>query len=303
MAPGLVVLAVGYQWFYNGANFLAFKVGGDAFHPLMLATLRFGIAALLVLPVAAWRWRRHRASSGELASAAVLGPVMLIGGQTLSIWGTHFLPAGIASVFGSAAPIFMALFAWSIMREPLGGRQLGGVTLGFTGLAAIAWLSSTQGEFSPVGALLTLTGAAMWAGGSLVAARTTLPQDPVIGLAAQLVPTGLLLVAGVWATGNLAAFHPATVEPRAWGTLAFLVVASTLVGYAVFMMLSRSVSPLLANSFNYAAPVIALLLSALLLGEPLGWPKLAAAGMTLAGVTLMVGGSKRQTQLETRLSA
>ena len=102
------------------------------------------------------------------------GPVMLIGGQTLAIWGTHFLPAGTASVFGSAAPIFIAFSAWSFLHEPLGGRQFGGMVLGFTGLAAIAWLLSTEGDFSPVGALLALTATAMWAGSSLVAARITL---------------------------------------------------------------------------------------------------------------------------------
>jgi len=48
----LVALAVGYQWFHNGANFLAFKVAGNALHPLMVATLRFSLAALVVLPFA-----------------------------------------------------------------------------------------------------------------------------------------------------------------------------------------------------------------------------------------------------------
>jgi hypothetical protein len=40
VGPALVILGVGYQWLYNGVNFLAFKVGGEAFHPLMLAALR-----------------------------------------------------------------------------------------------------------------------------------------------------------------------------------------------------------------------------------------------------------------------
>ncbi|MBV9982813.1 EamA family transporter, partial [Bradyrhizobium sp.] len=51
--------------------------------------------------------------------------------------------------------------------------------------------------------------------------------------------------------------------------LAFLVVASTLIGDAVFPTLNAEVSPTLANTFNYAAPVVALCLSALLLHEPL----------------------------------
>jgi len=45
----LVLLAVGYQWFYNGANFVAFKIGGDAVHPILLATMRIAIAALTLL--------------------------------------------------------------------------------------------------------------------------------------------------------------------------------------------------------------------------------------------------------------
>ncbi len=74
----------------------------------------------------------------------------------------------------------------------------------------------------------------------------------------------------------------------AWGALAFLIVASTLIGYAVFLTLNAKVSPTLANTFNYAAPVIALCLSALLLHEPLTMFKLVAGGMTLAGVALMI---------------
>lgn len=288
----LVVLGVGYQWLYNGVNFLAFKVGGDAFHPLMLAALRFGIAAILVLPVAVSRWRRHPSSMRELAGAAVLGPVMLIGSQTLAIWGTHYLPAGIASVFGSAAPVFLAFFAWLFLREALGGRQLVGIALGLVGLVGMAYLSSSGAGFRPLGAALTLTASALWAAGSLTASRMRLPADPAIGLAAQLVPTGVLLALAVWITGIASTLHPSEVPARAWGALAFLIVASTLVGYAVFLVLNRSASPVLANSFNYAAPVIALVLSAWLLGESIGWGKAIAAGCTLAGVAMMVGGRR-----------
>ncbi len=285
----LVILGVGYQWLYNGVNFLAFKVGGEAFHPLMLAALRFGIAAILIIPLAAWRWRFHPASMRELAGAALLGPIMLIGSQTLAIWGTHFLPAGVASVFGSAAPVFLALFAWIFLRQAPGKRQLAGIALGLIGLAAMAWLSSSGTGFRPIGAVMTLTASALWAAGSLGASRLRLPDDPAIGLAAQLVPTGVLLALTVWLTGISTSLHPSAVPLRAWGALGFLIVASTLIGYAVFLALNRSASPTLANSFNYVAPVIALALSAWFLSEPVGRGKLIAAGVTLAGVALMVG--------------
>jgi drug/metabolite transporter (DMT)-like permease len=77
---------------------------------------------------------------------------------------------------------------------------------------------------------------------------------------------------------------------RSWAALAFLTVVSTLLGYSVFSWVNQAVSPTLANSYNYVAPVITLGLASLFLGEPLSWPKAAAAAVALGGVALMVSG-------------
>ena len=65
-------------------------------------------------------------------------------------------------------------------------------------------------------------------------------------------------------------------------------MASTLIDYAVFLTLNVKVSATLANTFNYAAPVVALCLSALLLHEPLTLVKLVSGGIALLGVALMI---------------
>jgi drug/metabolite transporter (DMT)-like permease len=285
---GWIALAVGYQWFYNGANFLAFKIAGNALHPLMVATLRFSLAALIVLPFALARWRRSRASLAELGGAALIGITMLVASQALAIWGTHFLPAGVAAVFGSSSPLFLALFAWAVLHQPLSGRQIAGVAVGFAGLALMGWTSATGGDFRPVGALLALTATASWAAGSLLAPRLAQPRDPLISLATQLTSAGAVLGLIVAVSGIAARTRLASVPLSAWAALAFLVVASTLIGYAVFLTLNARVSTTLANTFNYAAPVIALLLSALLLHEPLTLVKLISGGIALVGVALMI---------------
>lgn len=285
---GLVALAVGYQWFYNGANFLAFKVAGNALHPLMVATLRFSVAAVILLPFALARWRHSPASFREMAGAALIGVTMLVASQALAIWATHFLPAGVAAVFGSSSPLFLALFAWGLFRQPLRGRQIAGVAVGFMGLALMGWTSATSAGFHAGGVALALTACAAWAAGSLLARRLVLPRDPVIGLAVQLAAAAAVLGAIVAATGIAAATDLARTPLQAWAALAFLVVASTLIGYAVFLTLNREVSPTLANTFCYASPVIALGLSALLLHEPLTPMKLASGGIALMGVALMI---------------
>lgn len=231
----LVVLAVGYQWFYSGANFVAFKIGGDALNPVMLAAMRFTIATALVLPLAAWRWRSRPARVAELASAAALGVVMLAGGQALDMVGTHLLPAGVASVFGSTSPIFLAIFASAILREPLGLSRACGVGLGFVGLTLMAYVSSAHGGFSPLGAGLALAASASWAAGSLWSGRLRLPDDAVIMLATQLGAGALVLAPVAGATGVAGHTDLTRLPAEAWWALAYLIIASTLIGYAVFL--------------------------------------------------------------------
>ncbi len=285
---GLVALAVGYQWFYNGANFLAFKIAGDGMHPLTVAALRFSAAALILLPFALVRWRRSPVAARELAGAGLIGLTMLVISQASAIWGTHFLPAGVAAVFGSAAPLFLALFAWGLFHRPLTHRQVAGVVVGFAGLALMGWTSFGNGRVQPIGVMLVLGAAGAWAAGSLLAPRMAMPRDPVIALTVQLVVAGLVLGGIVTVTGIAAATHLARVPQPAWAALAFLVVASTLIGYAVFLTLNANVSPTLANTFNYAAPVVALILSALVLHEPLTTVNLLSGGIALIGVALMI---------------
>lgn len=197
----LVLLAVGYQWSYNGANFVAFKIDGDAVHPLLLASMRFAII------------------------------------------GTHLLPAGVASVFGSAAPLFLALFSWIVLREPLGLWQVYGDGLGFTGLVLMAWFTSHSGRFSPLGAALTLAASGCWAGGSLWARRLRLPADPIVTLVTQLVAAATVLIILARASGVADQTDLAHLPASAWWAVAFLVIASTLIGNAVFPAVNHDVSP------------------------------------------------------------
>lgn len=290
---GLVALAVGYQWFYNGANFIAFKVAGETLHPLIVATIRFTAAALLMLPFGLWRLRKYPASTRQLVAAGGLGVLMLVGSQALAIWGTHFLPAGVASVFGSAAPLFLVLFASTLFREPLSKREITGVSVGFVGIALMGWSAASSGQFSLVGVVMMVTASACWGAGSLLGRRLPLQKDPVVSLSAQLTAASLLLLLVSATSGLLVHADVAHLPTGAWGSLAFLTIGSTLIGYAVFVALNAKVSSTLANTFNYVAPVIALVLSALYLREQITISKAVAAGIALVGVALMVGGSPK----------
>jgi len=82
--------------------------------------------------------------------------------------------------------------------------------------------------------------------------------------------------------------------PAARGSAAFLLIASTLAGYTVFLAVNAQVSPTIANTFNYAPPVVAPLLLAFFLGEGLTLPRLLSARVALAGLALMLRASREE---------
>ncbi|MBE7209536.1 MAG: EamA family transporter [Gluconacetobacter diazotrophicus] len=296
--PWIVAALVGFVWCYTGGNYLAFKVASASLPPLMVATLRFVLSALVLLPIAVWRLRRGaRPRVRELGAAAAIGVVMLVFGQTLSIEGTHRLPAGVSAVFAASSPLFIALLAWAVERRPPSRTQLAGILLGFAGLSLMGVGAFERSGIRPDGAVLTLLAGLFWAAGSVWASRLLLPDDMAVGLLAQLLPAGLILVLADAATGTLSGIAWAAVPAAAWASVAFLVLVSTVLGYAAFLLLNRHVSPGTANSFAYAAPVISIALSAVLLGERLTVLKLSAAAVALLGVAVMILGTPRRRPL------
>lgn len=286
----LIAIAVVITWLNGGVNFLAFKIGADAMPAVFLAALRFTTAGLVLVPLALWRIRTYGVPGRrEIASTAALGLLMLVGGQTLTLWGTGQLLAGVASVFGSAPPIFLALFAWLVFRSPLGTRQLAGIGIGLVGIVFIGLSSASSAGFHPIGAIAILVANAIWASGSLLQHRIVTIRDPIASVTVQLLTAGVVLwpVAGLTGVANTDIFH---LSRPVLASLAFLTFFSTLIGYGLFTWLNVNASSTLANTYNYVSPVIAIVLAAAFLGESLSVTKIAAAAVALVGVGLMVGG-------------
>ncbi len=84
--------------------------------------------------------------------------------------------------------------------------------------------------------------------GSLWSRRLRLPADPVVALAAQPVASAAVLAVVVGATGIAGRADVADLPASAWWALACLVVASTLVGHAVFLAVNADVSPTVAHN-------------------------------------------------------
>ena len=263
--------------------------------PLVATGLRSLTAGLLLLPFAIIIAARAQGppSLRQLGAAALSGAALLAVAQGLIVWGVHLLPAGVAAVFGSSSPLFVAVFGWAMLGERLSTRQVAGIATGFVGIALLAFVQAGSGTFSLAGAAAVLGGAAAWAAASLYEHRSRLPNSMVVLVAVQMLTAGALLVPVWFATGELKTWHAADVARSSWLALGYLAIGGSLIAITTFTWLNRTVSSVVANSFNYVAPVVATGFAAVLLDEGVTLAKLGAAGLTLVGVALMVTGRKQ----------
>ena len=182
------------------------------------------------------------------------------------------------------APIFVTLISPALLKERLTARKLLCVFLALAGMVFVSGVpqSGPPGPSEAKGILLALCSAALYAGVILInkylagvpAYDRTLLQ--LAGAAAVMIPYILL-------TEDLSAM---SVTPL--GAVLLLIVAVFHTGwcYALYFGSMTVLSAQTVALFSYIDPIVAILLSALLLREPLGWSGILGAALVL-GSTLV----------------
>src|SRR3954468_10116494 len=132
-----LLIVLGAIW---GASYLFIKIGLRDLSPSMVAFIRIALAALVLLPIAASRGALGavRSRAGWLA---LVGAVQVAGPFVLISAGEAEISSSLAGILVDSAPIFTALLAiWIDHEERSQGLRLGGVLIGFGGVALLLGL-------------------------------------------------------------------------------------------------------------------------------------------------------------------
>ena len=284
-ADGAELLALGALW---GASFLFMRLGAAEFGPVVLATLRVGLASLALLPLLVWRgqgaalrthWRAI-AFVGVVNSAL---PFVLFSVAALAI------NAGLSAIFNATAPLWGALVAWAWLGERLNRSRVVGLAIGFAGVLWLGWdRASLQAGKHGVSAVLAI-GACLLAtlcyGFAVHYVRRRLPNVPPLALAAgsQVAATAVLLLPAVWLWPRT---PPSAV---AWASAAALALLCSALAYLLYFRLIARLGATGAVSVTYLIPVFGLLWGALFLGERLTPTMLFGCAVVLLGTALATG--------------
>ncbi|MCY7316392.1 MAG: DMT family transporter [Rubrivivax sp.] len=272
-----------------GASFLFMRLGAHEFGPLVLAFLRVTGAALMLLPLLAWRGEAT-ALRGAWRAIAAVGVMNYALPFALFALAALVLSTALMSVFNATTPIWGALVAWLWLGERLTPSRWLGLAIGTAGVVALSWGKADMrpgehGVSAAVGIAACVVASVLY-GVAANVSRRYLASLPPMALAAgsQLAASTVLLVPALatWPTVN--------PGPKAWLAVAALAFLCTGLAYALYFRLIVRAGATQAMSVTFLIPAFALLWGWLLLDET---PTLA----TLAGCTVILLGTALATGL------
>lgn len=279
LAAALLVVLI---W---GVNFVVIKVGLREIPPILLAALRFLLAAFpAVLFIA-----RPQVPFGRIAAYGLvmfsLQFALLFGGMYAG------MPAGLASLALQVHVFITIALAVAMAGERPSASQIAGAVLAFCGVGVIA--ARSGGEATAIGLVLVLLAAAAWGVGNLLSKRIG-PVDPLaLVVWGSLVAFGPLLALALAIEGPQRVAHSlGHMSLAGLGSVAYLVYPTTLLGFGLWSWLLKRHPAATVAPFTLLVPVVGFTSATLLLGEPLQTWKLLAAGLVVAGLAVNLFGDR-----------
>jgi drug/metabolite transporter (DMT)-like permease len=282
----LMLGALTLMW---GSSFLFTKLAltGLAFEQVV--SVRLGLAALLLLPIAFLLGRRPpRAPKLWL----FFGLIALVGNLlpfSLIAWGQRSIDSGLAGILMAVMPLAtLGLAHFFVPGERLTPQRVWGFLLGFAGVVTLIGpeaLLVVGGERGPILPMLSVLAGALCYGVSAILSRLRPGGDAlttatfVISLAALFS----LIPALAWAPPLDATL---VLQPQVIGSLLFLGLFSTATAMIVYFRLIQTAGPGFTAQLNYLIPLWAVAIGIIFLGEAISLDHLIGLILILLGVVL-----------------
>jgi len=260
--------------------------------PLLLSGTRFVVAGSVLF---VWMYLRRRASGQQVQplsfvhwrSALIVGGSLLFFGNGSVSLALLTISSSITALLIATTPFWMLFFGRMLSQEPIAIKDWFGVALGFSGVALLMAHRVGPDALHPMGACLGLFAAAAWAFGSAYSRKLPLPKETLLAASMEMMWGGALLIVLALVRGEHRSLPPfdITVLGAIWAWL-YLIVFGSWIAFSAYAFLLKTAPLPLVSSYAYVNPVVAMILGAVWLDEPVTLRTLAAAAMILVAVAI-----------------
>jgi drug/metabolite transporter (DMT)-like permease len=280
----LLFISMSVIW---GIPYLFIKIAVRELDPSVVVFARVGIAAVILLPVAAHRkvlrpLRERWFVVAALACVQIVGPFLLIS------FGEQHITSSLTSLLIAADPLFVVLFALRFdQSERANGLRLAGLVIGIIGVVVLLGLDVGGDEQRLLGAVLVLLAAAGYAASALLIKRPVIAALPTLGVVTVMCisATIVLLPLAVTRLPNKAPDLEVIVSLFVLGSIC------TALAYLLFFALVAEIGASRGTVITYVNPAVAVLLGVILLGEPLDAAIIVGFLLIIVGSWLSTGGT------------
>ena len=266
----LLALIVPITW---GLGFTLAKIGMEQFSALLIMSIRFGIAGLVLVWFTKPPWGHMR----EIFVVALIGSTIQYG---LTYNGLKGIDASTAAILVQLEGPILALMGTILLKEKLGLTRALGMGFAFLGVFIIAGEPRLDGHIDSV--MLLVAGSTVWAVAQIMISRLKgLSGITILAWVAIMATPQMLIASLIIEDGQWQAITSASLVD--WSIIFYLAFIMTVVGYSVWYHLLSSVDVSKVSPFLMLLPITSIIAGMVLLDEKL------TLSMIIGGLMIMTG--------------
>ena len=275
----LEALLVTFLW---STSYILTKIGLTEISPLVLVSLRYVVASLILVPVAVLRGE-HRALDGRAALKLVfLGITGYSVAQGLQCVGLYHLPAVTVTFILNFTPVIVLTLGLVFLKTTPTPRQVAGIALVIAG--AYIYFGGGVSASSLTGVIVTFVSGLGWAA-YLVASRAFFKPGEIgpLGLSAFAMGVGTVFIAGsAWVYEGFTA-----LSLGGWGIVLWLGVVNTAAAFFLWNHALQRVEAFEISILQNTMLIQIAILSVIFLGEKLTASKMLGMAAVFVGVLIV----------------
>lgn len=255
--------------------------------PFTLAFLRFGIAALVFLPIAWGQYRIERKDILKVILMALFGVTVNI---TFFFWGLELAPSINMSLIASAGPIFIIFGSYLFLKERVTSKVILGALVGLLGVMSLIFIPFLAGDhrLNSVGNVLFVI-SVMGSVAQTLIARRIMEKYVAVTIAFWSFAIGAITFLPLFLIEvSQVGFLPNITLQSATGIIYGAFLASCL-GYYLYYYALRYLSAAEVSVFIYMDPVVTVLVAIPLLGEIPDLTFITGALLVFGGIFIAEG--------------
>ena len=260
-------------------------MGAGIVTPLLMTDFRIFGAAILFWLTSLISGKREHVPPTDLLLMAGAGMIGILLNQGCYVFGVGNTSPGEASIITTTMPMWVMVFAWLILGEPITLKKAGGILLGATGALILVYsgmASAVRGNNPLLGDLLVLTAQISYSL-YLTFYRNFIKKYSLVTLMKWMFTSASIVLLPI-SLPTLVKVDFTQFTASEYLGVGYVVFFATYIAYICIMIGQKNLRPTIVGMYNYFQPIVASAVG-LYLGLDRFTPmKIVAVALIFAGV-------------------